>query len=120
MTRIPPLATLAFAMFIACSGADPSPAASAGAEPGNPPPPSSAAPGATGLQSCSVSRQILDDRSEYDERCTVDGQTRTRECTLGSGESTWSCLCTAASGTRSACESPAAEPGPPPDCCPAG
>jgi hypothetical protein len=74
-------------------------------------------------QSCSVSTRMVGDRSEYDERCTLDGQTRSRECTLGAGESSWSCLCTSASGTRSACESQAAQPGidtPPPNCCPGG
>ncbi|HET7754805.1 MAG TPA: hypothetical protein VFK85_12920 [Anaeromyxobacteraceae bacterium] len=113
-------------------GPDVAPTPASGAPAGAPPAgptagaPSSGGPAAPGSTpdeaSCSESFNFANGRSDYDERCTEGGRTTSRECTLESGESAWSCMCTAASGSRSTCQSAVPRPGvitAPDDCCPA-
>lgn len=131
MKRTLPWIALAFTLLPACGGSEPSPTPPAGpdspaapAAPAAPPAPAAspgpAAPdGGTGTASCSVSQRTVNGRSEFDETCG----SRKRECTLEAGGSAWSCMCTAASGTKSACQAEQADSSvitPPPDCCPAG
>lgn len=136
-------ATVAFLLPIACGGggststtpgdsvaapagatpATPADAPPAGPTAGAPPSGGPAAPGSTPDEaSCRESFNFANGRSDYDERCTEAGKTRSRECTLESGESAWSCMCTAASGSRSTCQAAVPRPGvitAPDDCCPA-
>jgi hypothetical protein len=70
--------------------------------------------------SCSTSLQAVNDRYQFSETCSCDGESTSRTCTRGASDTEWSCTCTAAAGGTSTCKADVEDADvvtPPEDCC---